>query len=596
MIDENANPRRDSKPRLKLSKHLQQDAYCEAPAIQMMGHYTRIPDGNVQHGVTDGEREDVCSYIRYTEKVTDTQTNKVSVRVDIKDHQGFHKTILVPRAYTIGNPGRLLELLLNAGFCIFDLKLAKEFLSELYEFEPPDKNIDSVTSPGWHAIPNVSDKAFVTNYQTYTPTDTDCNIELDGAASEVCSRKGKLIEWKEHVAKPCLGNPRLILMLSASASAALLELLGHHNFGLHVFGPSRAGKTTGFVVAGSFYGDSQFRSSWNATNNALQEIAPSRNDMALFLDEISQCDAKQVSAAVYDLMNGVTKGRLNSEIKLAAGIRFRVAVISTGEDSVQEHLQQGGINVKAGQLIRLFSIPVHSKCGMFEDIHDYDSTGEFATDLLKNADAYYGTPGHAFLRRIVLNQNKLRTVLPGQVQKIEQTLLACLSTDNPTAVQRSVAKSMAVIACAGELAIRYQIFPWAKGRAIWAAKICFKAWNRYDQEAELERNPALGALKQFFHDNESSLLPLSRYVATSEFPVYTHNVDGNPAFLVSPEYFERTLCRQFGKKSGLDALKKHGLLVQNSRGGPTRQTTIPKKPELGKPGFYVIRATILASE
>jgi hypothetical protein len=65
---------------------------------------------------------------------------------------------------------------------------------------------------------------------------------------------------------------------------------------------------------------------------------------------------------------------------------------------------------------------------------------------------------------------------------------------------------------------------------------------------------------------------------------------------VSPEYFERTLCRQFGKKSGLDALKKHGLLVQNSRGGPTRQTTIPKKPELGKPGFYVIRATILASE
>ncbi len=67
MTDQNANPSHDSKRHIKLSKHLQQDADCEAPAMQMMGHYTRIPDGNVQHGVTDGEREDVCSYIRYTE-------------------------------------------------------------------------------------------------------------------------------------------------------------------------------------------------------------------------------------------------------------------------------------------------------------------------------------------------------------------------------------------------------------------------------------------------------------------------------------------------------------------------------------------------
>jgi putative DNA primase/helicase len=564
--------------------------------MQMMGHYTRIPDGNVQHGVTDGEREDVCSYIRYTENVTDTQTNKVSVRVDIKDHQGFHKTILVPRAFTIGNPSRLIEFLLNAGFVIFNQKLAKAFLSELSEFEPPENNIDSVSSPGWHAIPNGSGNAFVTNNKTFTPSGAECNIELDGTASTVCSSKGTLSEWKEHVAKLCDGNSRLMLMLSTSFSGPLLYIIGHHNSGLHIHGPSRAGKTTGLVVASSVYGGSNFRSSWNATSNALQETVLSYNDTVLPLDELAQCDPKQLSLALYDIGNGLTKGRLNSDIKLNAGTRFRVMVISNGEDSIQEHLQQGGIDIKAGQTIRLISIPVHSQYGLFEDIHSFDSSGEFASALLKNADTYYGSAGRVFLRRIVDNQDELRKVLPGQVQEIEKALLACLSTDNPTALQRSVAKSMAVIACAGELAIKYKILPWAKGRAIAAAKKCFKAWNRYEQEAELERNPAFGVLKQFFHDNEPSLLPLSRYVATSELPVYTHDVDGNPAFLVSPEYFERTLCRQFGKKSGLDALKKHGLLVPNSRGGPTRQATIPKKPELGKPGFYVIRATILTSE
>lgn len=504
--------------------------------------------------------------------------------------------VLVPRAYTIGNPTRLIECLLNGGFCIHNRTLAKQFLSELYQFEPPERNIESVSNPGWHAIPNKTRKVFVINDETFKPVGAFCNMELDGAVSAVCSNKGTLSDWQENVAKPCYGNARLMLLLSASASGPLLDILGYHNFGLHIFGPSRAGKTTGLIVAGSFYGDSQFRSSWNATTNALQEMASSRNDMPLLLDEISQCEAKPVSSAAYDLMNGLTKGRLSSEIKLNAGTRFRAVVISTGEDSLQEHLQQGGINVKAGQLARLFSIPVHPKSGLFARLHGHATPGDFAAELLKNAGTYYGMAGSAFIRHLVDNQSRLRKKLPAQVQEIEKTLLACISTDKPIDLQRSVAKSMAVIACAGELAIVSEIFPWPKGAAIKAAKICFKAWNQYEQEAELERNPALASLKQFFHDNQSSLLPLERYAVASNLPVYTHIVDGTQAFLVSPEYFERVLCRLFGKKSGLDALKKHGLLVPNSRGGPTRQVTIPKNPKLGKPGFYVIRSTILTDD
>ena len=61
MIDENANPRRDSEPRLKFSNSVLQDADCKAPAIQMMDRFTRIPDGNVQYGAADDEREDIHS-------------------------------------------------------------------------------------------------------------------------------------------------------------------------------------------------------------------------------------------------------------------------------------------------------------------------------------------------------------------------------------------------------------------------------------------------------------------------------------------------------------------------------------------------------
>lgn len=586
----------DHLPRLKTAKNDQQDADCEEPAKKMMLGYTRSPGGNIMVDEAEGDGKVVCSDIRCIENVTDTRTGKVYVRSEFKDHQNRRKTILVPRAELVGSPSRLIERLSNAGFCIQNRLLAKQFLSELYQFEPPERNIEIVSNPGWHAISDGNRKVFVISDETFKPVGAFCNMVLDGAVSAVCSSKGTLSDWQENVAKPCHGNARLMLLLSASASGPLLDILGYHNFGLHVLGPSRAGKTTGLIVAGSFYGDGQFRSSWNATTNALQETAISRNDMVLLLDEISQCDAKQASAAVYDLMNGVTKGRLSSEIKLNAGTRFRVVVISTGEDSLQEHLQQGGVNVKAGQLARLFSIPVHPKHGMFRNLHGHATPGDFAAELLKSADTYYGTAGSAFISYLANNQSRLRKKLPAQVQEIEKPLLACLSTDKPIALQRSVAKSMAVIACAGELAIVSGIFPWQKGDAIKAAKICFKAWNQYEQEAELERNPALASLKQFFHDNQSSLLPLERYSVASNLPVYTHIVDGTLAFLVSPEYFERTLCRHFGKKSGLEALKKHGLLVPNSRGGPTRQVTIPKNPKLVKPGFYVIRSTILTDD
>lgn len=303
-----------------------------------------------------------------------------------------------------------------------------------------------------------------------------------------------------------------------------------------------------------------------------------------------------VSAAAYDLMNGVTKNRLSADRKLNSGTRFNLVVISTGESSLQEHLQQGGIKVKPGQLIRLISIPVHSKNGMFSDHHKHATQGEFAATLLKNTDANYGTAGPAFIEHLVDNQQRLRRTLPAKIQEIELTLLESIETDEPTELQRSVAKSFAVTACSGELAISYEVFPWPKGDAIRAAKACYKAWNRHEKEAVGARDPVFASLKQFFSDEQSNFLSLKRYTGAGNLSAYTHTVDGNQVFLVTLEYFESSLCSDFGKGAGINALKKRNLLVCGARGGPTRQVTVPNKTKFGKPSFYVIRSSILTTE
>lgn len=557
------------------------------------GNYTRSHAGIVMNCVK-GRKEAVCSFIRCVAHMTDANTGKVNVLVKFMDHQGQYKKELVPRA-EFNNPKCLIDRLANVGFCVDNLRLTKAFLPELYRYEPPKKHVMLVSQPGWHIIAKDERKAYVVNDQTYEPVGIDCNMVLDDDVNVGYASKGTLEEWHKKVAVLCQGNPRLVFLLSAGISGPFLDLLGYHNIGIHIFGHSRSGKTTGLTLVSSIYGDHYFGSSWNATTNALQQTAMSRHDSVLPLDEISQCDAKQASAAAYDLMNGVTKGRLSTDRQLNKGVRFRLVVVSTGEHSLQEHLQQGGIDVKAGQLARLISIPVHPEKGMFTNLHGHATHGDFAATLLKNADDYYGTAGPEFIRHLVDNQKELRGTIPRKVQETKNKLLASIEADEPTALQASVAKSMAVIACAGELAISCGVFPWSKGDAITAARACFKAWNKYEKEAAGARDPEFATIKQYFSDYQAGFAPLDQYPKAG-LSIHTHKIDGTPVFLVTTEFFESQLCSDFGKKVGIAALKKRNLLLLGLRRGPTKQIMIPKKPTLGRKRFYAIRCSILTAE
>jgi len=583
--------RSKGKARVNKSKR---NAKLKKTVLEMKsGNYTRSRVGIVMDD-DNGDSTKICSYIRCVAHLTCAESGKVMVKVKFKDIQGQYKYVSIPRADFNSAKG-LIDQLVNVGFCVYDMPAVKEFMAELYQYESPKKNNLLVSRTGWHPIAKGEPKAFVVNGNTFQPEGSKCNIVLDGGESTQLSSKGTIDDWRKNVAALCQGNPRLIFLVSATVSGPLLDILDYHNVGLHIFGQSRAGKTTGLIIAGSVYGDRQFCSSWYATTNALPETALARNDLVLLLDEISQCPEKAVSAAAYDLMNGKAKSRLGSESKLKLGDNFRVVVLSTGENSLEEHLQQGGIKVKPGQLARLISIPVNYTNGMFKEIHGSATQGDFAAMLLKNADANYGTAGPEFIGHLVEDQQQLKQALPAQVHDIENKLLVSIKTDEPTALQRSVAKSMAVIACAGELAISYGVFPWSEGDATTAAKVCYKAWNAFEKSAENERNPAFPVIKQYFQDNHDTFLPLGKYTETGTSN-YTHKVDGTRGFLVTPAYFEKNLCSKFGKKAGIDALKQRRLLVLSSRGGPTRQVPIPKRPKLGKPSFFVIRSSILTAK
>lgn len=87
-----------------------------------------------------------------------------------------------------------------------------------------------------------------------------------------------------------------------------------------------------------------------------------------------------------------------------------------------------------------------------------------------------------------------------------------------TGLQLDVAKRLATIAYAGELAIEIGILPFEAGDAIRAARSCFKAWNRQYEAEAATRDPAFATVKGYIADHQSSFIPLTNTVRRKTSP------------------------------------------------------------------------------
>ena len=545
--------------------------------------------------VVNKEKHYVCTFIQLDGHIHDPVTDMHFTGVKVKDHLGNDHYIIVNKAKMF-YPQQLFNQLVERGWQVLDRALAMKLLGEIIKCDQPQKNIILVKRPGWHQIFGSNIKVYVLDKKVFKPSGTKFEIILGDDCSATYQSNGSLEDWKNYVGQFCSGNSRLIFAISAGLAGPVLDLIGYQSTGLHLFGFSRSGKTTTIKVLCSLFGNRDFGSSWYATSNALQATAIKYSDSSLTLDEIAQCDAKSVSAAVYHLTNSATKGRANAEGKANTANKFRLIVFSSGEMSLASYLLQDGIKIKPGQISRFLSIPSPKK-GMFTNFHGKESLQKFAEMLIDNTSKYFGTAGPEFIQHLVDDQINIIQSLQLQIDDIQVQLLSNINDEDISDLYRDAAGRFSVIAATGELAISYGIFPFKAGEVIKACDLCFRAWCTNDKIDASQRDPIFSSLKEYFLKNQASFYPLTQYTSCPSFEeVFTHTANGIEAFLVEPNYFERTLCQQFGKAAGIKALKDRSLLILGAtRAGPTRQVRVPKEiPEL-KVSFYVISTRILTT-
>ena len=222
------------------------------------------------------------------------------------------------------------------------------------------------------------------------------------------------------------------------------------------------------------------------------------NDGLLALDEISECDPREVGAIIYALGNGRGKQRASRSGAARGVTQWRTFVLSSGERTIETTMGEAGHRIKAGQSVRLLDIPVSRTHGAWDSLHGFPSGNAMSDSLKRAAATHHGHAGRAFLHKLTRDKRDFAerlNIIKG---------LPEFAAEDGEGQDRRAAGRFALLALAGELATEYGLTGWSEGAAIVAAAECFKAWRAARGRGNDERKQILDRVADFIERHGDS--------------------------------------------------------------------------------------------
>ncbi|HUV23096.1 MAG TPA: DUF927 domain-containing protein [Gammaproteobacteria bacterium] len=427
----------------------------------------------------------------------------------------------------------------------------------------PEDRITAALCTGWH------DDSFVLPQRTIG--DGKIRFQSEHAAHNDFVALGTLDEWRADVAGLCSGNPMLILAMSAGFTGPLLKRAKQQETGgagIHLIGDSSQGKTTALQAAGSIWGPPRFVRTWRATSNGLEATSAALNDTLLILDEISECDPREIGAIVYALANGVGKQRASRTGGTRPTARWRIMALSSGERSLTAHMAEGGKRIKAGQEVRMLDIPAtHRQHGLFDELHGH-ADGRALADSLKQATGRdYGHAGPAFVEASIADKRDLHE----RYAKICQIPGLC----GKDGIEGRAASIFALIGLAGELATEYGITGWQEGEAIKSAMLGFELWRESRGQGQTEDRQILQAIHDFIMRNGDSRFSCIKdeTIPVRERAGYWRSTEKGKVYLFNPPGLKEAAAG-FDIRRILAALDFAGWIFEHDHGKRSKKTKV----------------------
>jgi putative DNA primase/helicase len=426
----------------------------------------RVKPGVYWHGVKPGKGDAppalidrwICSPLWVIATTRNREDAEYGRLLEVLSPAGKRKKWAMPMSMLAGDGSEVRSVLLSEGL-VFDLHDRNGILRYIAG-QHPKTAMRAASVTGWH------DDAFVLPDAVIGAD--DIWFQASGRVAPYAAA-GTFDGWRE-LAALAVGNPLLMLAMSAAMAGPLLGPLNIDGGGAHLYGDSSCGKTTALLAGVSVWGGTSFKRTWRATANGLEGAGSLHSDTLLALDELGEIDPRNLYESAYALVNGMGKTRANRHGEARQPARWRVFLLSTGELTIAARMSAGGIEAKAGQELRILDIPVTGAYGLFETLHGRASGGLLSDDVRNLSAKHYGHAGPRFVEALV---RELRAGF-----RPADALQPLIDQFNAAEGQeRRAARTFAVCALAGEMAVAWEIVPWTSDEPTRAAIHAFNLWR-----------------------------------------------------------------------------------------------------------------------
>ncbi len=318
-----------------------------------------FPEGysvSAKSGIEKIKGESVITVCRrpviISRKFFDVEEKKYKVTLSYMTSNGLWKSLPATSAAIVANKNKLVDLAENGlPVTSSNSTLLVDFLDA---FNAQNENNFPITYTvprcGWY---NFDGKDFFVDPRRdclLTDENKNINVVVDSLSQFAKSLRqvGSIKNWKRayELAKK---SPVARIMIAAAIAPILLKILGERNFLLHIYAPTRAGKTTALYLAASAIGDEKIIRSFDATRNGLAGAAADVSDFPFLIDEKQVADSRikeQFDTLVYSLANGIGRTKLNKDSTLRKLQDWRTIAIMTGETQLLADNVTGGANTR----------------------------------------------------------------------------------------------------------------------------------------------------------------------------------------------------------------------------------------------------------
>jgi len=300
-------------------------------------------------------------------------------------------------------------------------------------------------------------------------------------------------KWKRLVAKPARRSSCMVLGICMALAAPLLDFLDFHSYGILLSAPSKSGKSTALVAAGSVIGigREQDLPNFRITDPALGELPATFNDLLMPLNELGLLKGRTTDRheRVRDFAYGLAEGRGTTYSKLAPRdgenrrAQWRCLTLGTGEETFDQIALAAGEYRAMGAAIRW--IDLRATLRGLKDIFDRCPTSVPADDratwvrrhcqrLRRAAADNHGVAFTHFIKRIIKRRGKIATRLQPLIDEFIKN--AVDDADEPAI--HHLASCFGLIRAAGILGVRFGTLPYSEKFVDRCIMRCYRAAKR----------------------------------------------------------------------------------------------------------------------